>query len=81
VRRPSYAVAFAGAPQRREPLVVDETTARILQLSDGTRTVAQIVDALVDSADRTAARECAEWIERLFVNDLLGLSDAAPAPG
>jgi hypothetical protein len=42
---PSYIVAFGRSVDRRqEPLFIDELTARILQLSNGTRTVSEIAE-------------------------------------
>ncbi len=73
--RRSYVVAFARTGEGgRGPLVVDAVTARILQLSDGTRTVGEIHD-LVEGASRAVTRHFA-WIENLFVEGLISLSDA-----
>jgi glycosyltransferase involved in cell wall biosynthesis len=73
--RPSYIIAFArGGEAGRGPLVVDAATARILQLSDGTRSVAEILD-LVEGGSRPATGDCG-WIENLFLEGLISLSDA-----
>ena len=54
IRRRSYMVAFARSNgERRGPLVIDGITARILELSDGTRTAAEIVRQLNHEGDRT----------------------------
>ncbi|HKA70247.1 MAG TPA: glycosyltransferase [Xanthobacteraceae bacterium] len=73
--RRSHIVAFARAAGRyRSPLVVDARTARILTLSDGTRTAAEIVrDA--DQTAEAAGRHSLEWLEQLFVHGLISLRD------
>jgi glycosyltransferase involved in cell wall biosynthesis len=73
---PSYIVAFASsAARRRDPVLVDGITARILQLSDGTRTALEIVKELGDESGVAPADDYVEWIEKLFVDNLLWLYD------
>jgi glycosyltransferase involved in cell wall biosynthesis len=76
-RRQSYIVAFARSLRpRRDPLLVDGVTVRILQLSDGIRTVSEIVEELGRAAILTRAmRDPTIWLETLFVRGLLWLSD------
>lgn len=72
--RPSYIVAFGRSEKgRRGPLLVDSLTARILQLSDGTRTALEIARELDHGADMSAVAENLKWIESLFVSGLIGL--------
>ena len=72
---PSHLVAFRCTGQeRRQPLLVDATTARILQLSDGTRTVAQVAGEL--GHDKTIDDHL-EWIEELFRCQLIHLEHAS----
>jgi hypothetical protein len=74
--RPRQVVAFARANgERREPLFVSDQTARILQLSDGTRTALEIA-AEIGSGDRHAGgRRGLQQIEALFVSGLLWLHE------
>jgi hypothetical protein len=68
----SYMIAFKRSNgKRREPLVVDPMTARILMLSNGTRTVADVVKELTTDASLEAVNH--EWIENLFVCGLISL--------
>jgi glycosyltransferase involved in cell wall biosynthesis len=72
---PSHLIAFrcrGGA--RREPLLVDATTARILQLSDGTRTVAQVASEL---GQGQTIDDHLGWIEELFRRRLIHLERAS----
>ena len=79
--RSSCIVVFARLGKtRREPLVVDDLTMRILQLSDGTRTASQIVRELGRGTTRTARQHNLKWIERLFVHGLLSLRDKRLGP-
>jgi glycosyltransferase involved in cell wall biosynthesis len=72
--RRSYVVAFAGSDAGRDdPLVVDALTARILQLSDGTRTAGAIA-GMVESETKSNLK----WIERLFVHGLISLRESRP---
>jgi hypothetical protein len=75
--RRSYIVAFACPDgERRNPLVVDGTTARILMLSDGTRTVSEVVGALKNQDDHSTESDRLEWMEGLFVeHGLISLHD------
>jgi hypothetical protein len=71
---PSYMIAFRRLHgQRREPLVVDPITARILMLSNGIRTAADIVKKLEHKAGVSIEAVNLEWIENLFVSGLISL--------
>ena len=60
-----------------EPLFIDESTARILDLSDGTRTAAEIITQLEHEQAGAKGNEL-EWIEYLFVEGLIGLRQRSP---
>jgi hypothetical protein len=53
-------------------LVVDGRTARILELSDGTRTAAEILGQLDDEHAGPRENELG-WIEYLFLHGLISL--------
>jgi hypothetical protein len=77
-RSPSHVVAFVRSRrERRNPLRIDEATAQILKLSDGTRTALEIAKAVTARSDTLATASNLEWIEHLFVLGLIGLQDAA----
>jgi glycosyltransferase involved in cell wall biosynthesis len=70
--RPSYMVVFGSCDNTsREPLVIDAQTARILQLSDGNRTIREILLQLEDASDRTTVAKGPNWMEELFIRDLI----------
>jgi glycosyltransferase involved in cell wall biosynthesis len=71
----SHIVAFGRSDDgRRDPLFIDEITARILQLSDGTRTISRIIASLEFESSRIA--DNVKWIENLFLLGLVSLRDA-----
>lgn len=77
---PSHVVVFGGAkdaPQR--PLLIDALTARVLALSDGTRTAADIVGEIGATAQDNPATVDYNlaWIETLFLHGLISLRPAA----
>ena len=75
----SYIVVFGRSQhERREPLLVDALTSSILHLSDGTRTAAEIADAL-GSGPEASAEKTISWIEDLFLLRLLSLQEARVA--
>jgi glycosyltransferase involved in cell wall biosynthesis len=80
---PSSAAVLTGpVAQPSNPLILDPMTARILALSDGVRTVAQIVACLDEGGDAGAIDRHRPWIEALFANGLIDFVDARPrAPG
>jgi hypothetical protein len=79
---PSYIVAFRGSGSgRREPLVVDGLTARILMLSDGRRSAAEIARELVRQGNSSVEPDNLKWIEHLFVCGLIGLCDSDTGSG
>jgi glycosyltransferase involved in cell wall biosynthesis len=70
---PSYMVAFTqSSGDRRDPLVIDAMTARILRFSDGSRTAAEVVEELASSAESGEVPGLA-WLENLFVAGLICL--------
>jgi glycosyltransferase involved in cell wall biosynthesis len=72
----SHLVLFARKKgQRRDPLLVDSLTARILSISDGIRTAREIAELLLREGGHPVAKT-REWIEELFLSALLGLRDA-----
>jgi glycosyltransferase involved in cell wall biosynthesis len=67
---PHHAVAFArSGGERRAPLFISDTTARILELSDGTRIASEIASELRPAVGPQILRQ----IEDLFVSGLLSL--------
>jgi hypothetical protein len=75
--RPRHVVAFAQANGgRREPLFVSDQTARILELSDGTRTVIEIVREIGSENPPKGEGGALRQIEELFVSGLLWLREA-----
>jgi glycosyltransferase involved in cell wall biosynthesis len=79
--RPRHVVAFAQTNgERREPLFVSDQAARLLELSDGTRTVGEIVRQVAGSSRLFRGRAGAlRQIEELFVSGLLWLQEADAA--
>src|SRR5262249_9509170 len=70
----SHIVVFGCSQQgRREPLLVDALTARILHLCDGTRTAAEIADA---TERETSVETTISWIEDLFLLGLVSLQES-----
>jgi glycosyltransferase involved in cell wall biosynthesis len=80
---PSYVVAFGGNQNgRREPLHIDRLTARVLELSDGKRTISEILRQLQHENHISEMGDGVRWIENLFVCGLVGLQEAvSPAGG
>ena len=75
---PSYLVVFRRSKkEQREPLLIDRLTAQILDLCDGTRTVAEIANQL--GRGEGANKRNFKWIEALFQRRLIGLREFAPA--
>ena len=64
----------AGA--RRDPLLIDSRTADIIELSDGTRTAAEIIRHLNPQAAGRVVEDELRWIEKLFLDGLLRLQAA-----
>jgi len=74
--RQSYLVAFGcGDGGRRSPLVVDRAAARILELSDATRSASEIVGELNQEGELLGDGVGFQWIESLFAHGLLSLRD------
>ena len=72
----SHIAAFGRSNgERRDPLFIDEVTARILRLSDGTRTTSEIVEELGQEIETLATDGGLGWIRHLFILDLLSLRD------
>jgi glycosyltransferase involved in cell wall biosynthesis len=75
--RPRHVVAFAQVNgERREPLFLSDRTARILELSDGTRTVLEIAEEIGSGGRRAGGKRALRQIEELFVSGLLWLQEA-----
>jgi len=75
----SHVVVFgATACDRRPPLLVDPMTARLLELSDGTRTAAEIIAELWP---RDFAADKLAWLETLFLHGMIGLVRGAHSAG
>jgi glycosyltransferase involved in cell wall biosynthesis len=73
---PSYVVVFAASHGKQKyPLVVDGTTARILILSDGTRTAGELIAELTRTAEAPNRATHLEWLENLFAWGLIRLHD------
>lgn len=74
--RRSHMVAFGrSGGGRRDPLVVDGSTARILELSDGTRTASEIVAELNREGHLSGDGIGLKWIENLFAHGLILLRE------
>jgi glycosyltransferase involved in cell wall biosynthesis len=71
-----HVVAFAQANgKRRDPLFISDETARILNLSDGTRTALEIATEIVPDNQDEGVRRALRQIEELFVSGLLWLQE------
>ncbi len=76
--RRSFIVAFGRSDGvARNPLLVDDVTAQILKLSDGTLTASEIVNRL-DGEVGPSTDDNLKWIEGLFVRGLISLVDKRP---
>jgi hypothetical protein len=74
--RPRHVVAFAQANgERREPLFVSDRTARIIELSDGTRTALEIAKEIGLGNRRAGTGQGLRQIEELFMSGLLWLHE------
>jgi hypothetical protein len=75
--RASYVVAFGNNGNRqRGPFHIDSLTARVLELSDGTRRVADIGQQLQEENHISEMHDVTEWVKSLFVCGLIGLQEA-----
>jgi glycosyltransferase involved in cell wall biosynthesis len=72
---PSY-VVLRDASGSSEPLLVDKFTARILDLSDGTRSCSQIVTQLNREFGCSDASDHLAWVENLLTTGLIGIRDS-----
>ena len=76
VPRSRRVAAFAAADgERRDPLFISERTARILELSDGTRTAQEIAVQIAPQNRRAGLRRALRGIEELFVAGLLSFAE------
>ncbi len=75
---PSHIVVFATKTSRK-PLLIDHFTARILELSDGTRTGDQIVGQLKAEFGDTELADHLAWFESLLLSGLIGVRDTQVA--
>ncbi len=74
--QPSHMVVF-NRSARQDPLLVDGLTARFLELSDGERTVDEIIEQLHRECGVADPDGKLEWVEDLFLWGLISLN-AAP---
>jgi hypothetical protein len=75
-QRQSHIVVFARRNgKRRDPLLVDQATALILQLSDGRRTTLQIAQLANPGGRKSAIEQSQAWIVALFRRGLIGWRD------
>jgi len=74
-RRSFIATFGCSEDGRRAPLLVDELTARILRLSDGTLTTSEILTQLSLENGTAAMDDCIGWVENLFRLGLVALQD------
>jgi hypothetical protein len=72
-------VAVRCGPDKDDPLVLDALTAQILDLCDGTHTVAEIIASLGGASDERTRREHLPWLEALFANRLIQFRGPAQA--
>jgi glycosyltransferase involved in cell wall biosynthesis len=73
---PSYIVVFGSSGGgRREPLMVDGLTARILMLSDGSLSAAEVAGELERESNSSVEPDILKWIEHLFICGLIWLGD------
>jgi hypothetical protein len=78
--QPRHVVAFASVNgERREPLFISDQTARILALSDGTRTALEIAGEVGNG--HANGNPKLEQIEELFLSGLLSLRDGRIGTG
>jgi glycosyltransferase involved in cell wall biosynthesis len=74
--RPRHVLAFAAVNgQRKEPLFVSDGTARILELSDGTRSAEEIAAEIEQEEPGAGSAQTLRAIEELFVSGLLWLQE------
>jgi glycosyltransferase involved in cell wall biosynthesis len=79
--QPRHVVAFApGSGERREPLFISDQAARILMLSDGTRTALEIMTDVEPGGGHANGTPKLEQIEELFLSGLLSLRDGQTEP-
>ena len=77
----SYVVVFGShSDDSREPLLVDASTARALELSDGTRTVAEVLAQLESEGTTSLESDSLDWVEMLFRSGLLTLRSKRAIP-
>lgn len=69
---PSH-VIVGGAVGSSGPLFVDRFTARILELSDGTRTSHEIANQLDKEFESTVPLDHLSWMEKMLLSGLIGL--------
>ena len=77
--RRSYVVAFGRSAGRhggrRDPLIIDAAAARILDLSDGTRSASEVVTELNRESQLLGGDVALKRIESLFAHGLILLRD------
>jgi hypothetical protein len=78
--QPSTLITFARSGGRRTPLLVDGTTVRLLELSDGARTAGEIVQLLNCENGGSGIDDNLQWIENLFRHGLVQLQEERLEP-
>jgi glycosyltransferase involved in cell wall biosynthesis len=72
VSRPSFVIVFPGEPDRNS-LIVDTMTARFLELVDGRKSVAEILEQLHANDTCSPSDNWGPWVENLLLWGLIGL--------
>ena len=80
--RRSYIAAFRRSNDdgQRSPVMIDRLTARMLELSDGTRTALEVVRELDQQGSTSSEADNVKWMENLFVQGLISLRDERVDP-
>ena len=73
-------IAVRCARDGGNPLVLDGLTADILDLCDGSHSVAEIIACLGDTSDEGARARHLPWLEALFANRLIEFRGSAQVP-
>jgi len=73
-------VVFADVADSRDPLLVDHMTARILELSEGGRTVRDIIEQVRKEDRSSTVDDEVAWFETLFIGGLIYLRHPEVVP-
>ena len=74
--RRSHIIVF-NRKLRRDPLIVDDMTARFLEEIDGRKTVADILNTI--DRDGALSHDVVSWIENLLLTGIIGLVEKRKA--